>query len=523
MEHNLLVIDVGTQSLRASIVSSNGNIALFKQIKYDVPFLSPKDGYAEQKVDFYIDQICLATKNLKEQSPMLMKSLEGVVIVDFRDSSIILDENKKPIRNSILWLDQRVTLLNGKNLKLWEKLVFKIVGMSDTVKYNSERTASFWIKKNEPENWEKMKIYAPLGAYLNYRITDNLTVSSADCIGHYPINFKDGKWLGKLNPKFDVFGIPRDSLPPLTPVGKQIGKITAEFSKISSIPEGIPVYASGSDKACETFGNGCIHLNQASISLGTACTIDVVSPKYLEPESFLPSYQAPYPGAYDLEVQIYRGLWMVRWYKEQFAYQDKLEAEKLNMSVEDYLEYKIKEIKPGCDGLVLQPYWGPGLKRPNARGSIVGFSGVHTRYHIYRAILEGVIFALREGLDEIYKKTKTKIDQLVVSGGGSRNVTLLQMIADIFGIKVIQARTSETSTLGGAMSGFLASGVFKTPEEATANMVKRGTIFIPRKEVHKAYDRLYKTVYLKMYPSLKDMYKNLKYFCLETDGQIEEE
>ena len=515
MEHNLLVIDVGTQSLRASIVSSEGEMCAFKQMKYKTAYLSPKEGFAEQSADFYVDQICLATKQLKEQSPSLMESIEGMVVVDFRDSSVILDENNKPIRNSILWLDQRVTLLNGKNFKLWEKIVFGIIGMSDTVKYNSERTSSFWIMENEPENWKRMKTYAPLGSYFNYKITDKLTISSADCIGHYPIDFKNGKWLPLANPKWDIFKIPKNALPKLTKVGDEIGRVSEEFSKKSGIPSGTRLFASASDKACETFGNGCIHEDQASISLGTACTIDVVSHKYSEPEKFLPSYQAPYPGSYDLEVQIYRGLWMVRWFIDEFGYQDKIEAEKMNMSVEDYLEMKISTIKPGCDGLVLQPYWGPGLKRPNAKGSIIGFSAAHTKYHIYRAILEGIAFSLREGLDEIMKKTKTKPKYLVISGGGSKNLTLIQIIADIFGIDAIQAPSSESSTIGGAMSGFLSLGVFKNPEEAISKMVKQGNVTKYRPQVHKQYDELYKNVYLKMYPKLKDVYSNIKYFCLK--------
>lgn len=519
MNHNMLVIDIGTQSLRASVVSSDGNVRLFKQIKYERPYLSPKEGYAEQSADFYIDKLCLATNGLKEESKELMESIEGMVVVDFRDSSVILDGSDKPIRDSILWLDQRVTRLKSKNLRFWERLLFAVVGMSDAVKFNSERTSSFWIKRYEPDNWKKMKTYAPLGAYFNKNITGNLVVSSADCIGHYPIDFKHGKWLPILHPKNNVFGIPRNALPKLVPVGQVIGKVTKEFSLSSGIPENIPLYASGSDKACETFGNGCIDKTMAAISLGTACTIDVVDNRYSEPETFLPSYQAPYPGSYDLEVQIYRGLWMVTWYMEQFGESDRLEAEKQGLSLEDFLERQISKIDPGSDGLVLQPYWGPGLKRPNAKGAIIGFSAVHTRYHIYRAILEGIVFGLREGLDEIMKKTKKVPECIVVSGGGSRNMTLLQIVSDIFGIDVMQSSETESSTLGGAMSGFLASGVFSSPIEAKNAMFRKGKIIHPRADVHLVYDRLYHDVYLKMYPSMKGIYRNIKNFCLDNKGE----
>ena len=519
MKENFLVIDIGTQSLRASIVDKKGDILLFSQQKYEVAYNSPEEGFAEQDVDYYIQKLCDATNDLKNKDEELFSTILGMDVVDFRDSSIILDKDKKPIRPAILWLDQRVTLLHGKNLKAYEKVLFGLIGMSDTVKYNAERTVTWWLRQNEPENWRKMKYFCTLGAYFNYRITNNLVVSSADCIGHYPIDFKKGKWFPAWHPKHDIFGIPKDALPELVPVGSKIGEVSEEFSKLSSIPAGTPLFASGSDKACETFGNGCIEPNQASISLGTACSIDVVSNKYSEPEKFLPSYQAPYKGYYDLEIQIYRGLWMIPWFIEEFGSEDVKLAEKEGISVEEHLNKMIEKIPAGSDGLVLQPYWGPGLKRPNAKGSIIGFSAVHTRYHLYRAIIEGIIFGLREGLDEIMRKTHRKPDYLVVSGGGSDSKIFLQIIADIFGIEVHKSYNTESSTLGGAMSGFIHAGVYKDANEALVNMVKQGPVIKPDLKNHAIYDKLYKKVYLKMYPSLKKCYNNCKNFYLENKGE----
>jgi sugar (pentulose or hexulose) kinase len=217
MSSNLLVVDVGTQSLRTSIVTKTGEVVFFKQIKYVEPYLSSREGYAEQDIDFYPDELAKATALMKKEDPLVFASICGMVVVDFRDSSVILDANKKPIRNAILWLDQRVTLLHNKNFKWYEKLLFSVIGMSDTVKYNAERTAAWWLIENEPQNWSRMKYYCTFGAYFNYRITGNLVVSSADCVGHYPIDFAKGKWFPKGHPKYDVFGIPRNALVPLVP------------------------------------------------------------------------------------------------------------------------------------------------------------------------------------------------------------------------------------------------------------------------------------------------------------------
>lgn len=520
MSSQMLVADIGTQSLRVTIVDESGEFIKFAQKKYEEPYFSLKDGWAEQNADYYMDILSSLTLGMVKEDPAVFDGVTGMVVVDFRDSTVLLDEDKRPIRPCILWLDQRVTRIPGmKYLRGYEKLLFSAIGMTDTVKFNAERTPSHWYMKNEPENWNRMRYYAPLGAYFNYQITGNLVLSPADCIGHYPINFKKGTWLPKIHPKINVFGIPLDKLPPLVPLASVIGTVTKEFSEKSGIPEGLPLYASGSDKCCETYGNGATQPDIASISLGTACSIDVVDGKYSEPERFLPSYPAPYKGAYDLEVQIYRGFWMIKWYLDNFGCNDIAEAEKEGICVEEYINRKVSEISPGSDGLVLQPYWGPGLKRPNAKGSIVGFSGVHSRYHLFRAIYEGLAFALREGLDAIVKKTHRVPDKIVVSGGGSKSKIMLQILADVFGITVYPTLNPESSTLGGAMSGFLATGVYKTPEEASKAMVKWDEPIQPIKENHEMYNRLYKTVYVRMYPSLAKIYANCKDFFLTNNNE----
>ncbi len=519
MKSQILVVDIGTQSLRASVVSSEGKIIAFSKRKYDVPYFSPQKGFAEQDVNFYISEMIKATNDIYDDHPEYLKHICGMVVDVFRDSTVILDENKQPIRNAILWLDQRVTRMESKDyLKWYENLLFTLIGMKDTVKYNAERTPSFWLKRNEKDNWKKMRYYCPLGAYFNYKITGNLVLSSADCNGHYPINFKKGKWYSKNHPKQDVFHIPSTALVDLVPVGDVIGKVSEEFSLLSKIPAGTPLFASGSDKACETFGNGCVDKYSASLSLGTACTIEVVDSHYMEPEKFLPSYSAPYKGAYNMEIQIYCGLWMLKWYIDNFAYDDVEEARRQNCSVEQILNQKIKNIPAGSDGLVLQPYWQPGLKRPNAKGAIVGFSNVHTKYHLYKAIYEGIAFGLREGMDEIVRKTKVKPSYLVISGGGSNSKELCQIISDVFGLRCFISDDAESSTLGGAMAGFLAAGVFSSPQEAKQKMFSLGQSISPDLSNHKIYNKLYKKVYLKMYPSLSHVYKNSKNFYLDMES-----
>ena len=107
----------------------------------------------------------------------------------------------------------------------------------------------------------------------------------------------------------------------------------------------------------------------ASISYGTASSIEISNTKYIEPETFLPAYPAPISDLYQMEVQVYRGYWMVSWFIKEFGNNETLEANIIEMATEELLNNKMMEIPAGSEGLVLQPYWGPGLKRPLAKGS----------------------------------------------------------------------------------------------------------------------------------------------------------
>lgn len=95
---------------------------------------------------------------------------------------------------------------------------------------------------------------------------------------------------------------------------------------------------------------------------------------------------------------------MISWFKSEFAQKEVLEAKKKGISPEMLLNQELKSIPPGSNGLLLQPYWGAELKRPEARGAMIGFSSVHTRHHIYRAIIEGIGYAL---LDRMYMIEKS--------------------------------------------------------------------------------------------------------------------
>lgn len=203
---------------------------------------------------------------------------------------------------------------------------------------------------------------------------------------------------------------------------------------------------------------------------------------------------------------------MVSWFLKEFGHNEKRLSEERDIPPEFLFDDLVNSVPAGSMGLTLQPYWAPGLKSPGpeAKGSVIGFGGVHTRAHFYRAILEGLAYALREGAERTTKRSGVPITEVRVSGGGSQSDAALQLTADIFGMPVSRPHVYEASGLGAVID--LAVGLKLQPsfETAVSEMTRIGTTFDPNAENHKLYDELYKRVYLKMYDRLAPLYKEIQ-------------
>ena len=504
MERNPLVLtlDFGTQSVRAALINKQGETVHIVRKTYEPIYFSNKKGYAEQHADFYWENLVECLKKISKDKPDLLKDIIAMTVSTFRDSAVLLDKNYKPLRPVILWLDQRLAKAEEKLPKI-HKFLFKLVGMKDTVDMNRTRTMAHWVKENEPDLWAKVDKYVNISTYINYKLTGELADSPCGMTGHYPLYYKKSVWYKEGAMKGRIFGIPNRMLPKLVKPGETIGTLNDDVASLCGLPQGIKLIASGSDKGCETIGLGCLTPDVGAISYGTACSIEVSNPHYHEPEPFLPAYAAAVPNLYNMDVQIYRGFWMLKWFASEFASELEQEARARDVKIEEILDEWLNDVSVGSDGLILQPYWGPGLARPLAKGAIVGFSNVHTRKHIYRAIVEGIAFALREGLESIEKSQKQKVKSLRISGGGSLSNEICQITADIFGLEISRVQTIESTSLGAAIATFTAVNEFKDVHEAVDKMVRISETFKPNKDNHRAYEEIYRNVYLKMYPRLK--------------------
>jgi sugar (pentulose or hexulose) kinase len=275
---------------------------------------------------------------------------------------------------------------------------------------------------------------------------------------------------------------------------------------------GLPVVAAAADKACEIIGAGAITPDVGALSYGTTATINITTPRYVESKGLPPPYPALLPGQFNTEVQIFRGYWLVRWFKEQFGHPEVAEAQAAGVPPEALFDRLVAGTPPGSQGLMVQPYWTPGVRNPGpeARGAMIGFSDVHTRAHVYRAILEGLAYALREGKERIEKASGTPITSLRVAGGGSQSDAAMQLTADVFGLPAARPHTHETSGLGAAIAAAVGLGLYRDYPSAVAGMTRIGRQFEPIPANQALYAALYREIYLDMYGRLGPLYEQLR-------------
>ena len=476
-----------------------------------ITYQSAEPGWAEADADVFWQALCQACQQLWQTTRVNKSDIAGLVITTQRGTTLALDVKGQPLRPAMIWLDQRRTE-HAPRLAWWWEAAFRAIGMRDTVRHFQKEAEANWIAQHQPDLWARTAKYLLLSGYLNYRFTGRFVDSVAAQVGYVPFDYKKGQWAPPHDWKWQALPITPAMLPELVAAGTVIGQVSEQAAQETGIPAGLRVLAGAADKACEVLGAGCLTPDIACLSYGTAATINTTTPRYLEATPFIPPYQAAVPGHYNTEVQITRGFWMVNWFKEQFGLHEQQQALAEGVSPESLFDALVNRVPPGAQGLMLQPFWNPGIKvpGPEAKGAVIGFGDVHTRAHLYRAILEGLAYALREAKERIEKRGGTPITLVRVSGGGSQSDAAMQITANIFNLPCERPHLYETSGLGAAMIAAVGLGLHADYASAVAAMARMGDRFEPEPQHAHTYEQLYRRVYCRMYKRLQPLYRDIR-------------
>lgn len=509
----VIAFDVGTQSVRALVVGPDGTIDAAARVPIE-PYRSPQPGWAEQDPDVHWAALGEAGRRALATPGLRQDAIAGVTITTQRGTVVVTDEAGRPLRPAFIWLDDRraTGLPPYGGVSAPTRAVFRALRLRDTIESFAAACEANWLRLHEPATWSSIRRYGLLSAYLTRRLTGRWVDAAAAQVGYLPFDYKRFAWARGGDWRWTVAPVDPAWLPELVPPTGHLGELTAEAAEHTGLRPGLPVLAAAADKACEVLGSGAIEPSIAAISYGTAATVNTTVDRYVEATPLIPPFPAAVPGAYSLEIQVYRGYWMVEWFKREFGGAEVARAEATGVPPEALFDELVTSVPAGSMGLLLQPYWSPGVRvpGPEAKGAIIGWGDVHTRAHLYRAILEGLAYALRDGLERTARRTKVRPTSLRIAGGGSQSPAAVQLTADVFGLPVARIHTHEAAGLGAAIDAAVGLGIHPDVGRAVEAMVHVREVRDPDAATHDRYEALYRDVYRRMYSRLRPLYRDIR-------------
>lgn len=483
-------IDSSTTACKAIAWDAGGQAVAEGRAAY--PLLTPAPHWYEQDAEQWWAGLCTALNALWAQVDPIR--VETLCITHQRETFVPVDGAGRPLRHAILWLDER----SREQVAHLEQAIggerfHRLTGKPLTT--NPALPKIVWLMQHEPQVVQHTARFLDAHAFLVHRLTGEFrtSIASADPFGL--VDLQRRAWAADL---MNEVGLRPEQFPDLVEPGTVIGRVSRQAAAATGLPAGLPVVAGAGDGQCAGLGANATG-ERASLNLGTAAVSGTFSPRYVTDRAFRTLY-APIAGVYFLEAVIQSGAFIVGWFAEKFA--GDLET----------LEATAAQVPPGSLGLVLVPYWSHAMTPywdPLASGITIGWSGAHGREHFYRAILEGVAFEQRLLGEGMMAATGQPFREYVALGGGSRSDLWCQIVADVTGVPLARAATSEATCLGAGIVAATAAGWYPHPFEAAAAMSRTSGGFTPDAQAHSLYDRLYREVYRPLFPALRPLLHRL--------------
>jgi len=500
----LLGTDIGTSGTKTILMDTDGNLIAQDLQEYDV--LTPKPLWAEQWPDVWLEATKASIKNTVEKAGIPAEKIRGIAISGlYGGSGIPLDENMEPIRPCMIWMDRRAEAESQWVLEhIGKDKLLEITHNGADPYYGY--TKILWMKNNEPENWQKTKLFLPPNDYVIYKLTGEVAIdySSAGNIGGI-FDMNNKTWSKEM---MDAMGIPTSLMPEKIVESTDIvGGLTKEAAAELGLSEGMPVIASGIDCGAANIGLGVLESGIYATAIGTSMCAALISDKPVKGQDLI-----VWPYLYDAKRLSYyfaggstAGA-IVKWFRQTMC-QYELEVEKAGgRNAYDVLNEQAATIPVGSEGLIVLPYF-MGERSPiwdsDAKGTMVGLSLAHTKAHIYRAFLEAVAFSLRDAIEATGENVG---ESILLAGGVTKSKLWRQIFADVTGYPIVCPIHEVEANMGDVMLAGIGTGLLSYEE------VKKWQVLdekiMPIKENHQKYNEYY-LVYKSIYKNLKSDMKTL--------------
>lgn len=334
--------------------------------------------------------------------------------------------------------------------------------------------------------------------YLSCRLTGEFKDCIGNAFGEWPVDMETWNW-SKDEEVIRKYQIPREMLFEAVGPGEILGHVTKAASEKTGLPEGLPVVSVTNDKAVEGLGAGLVNDQTAVISLGTYITLMIQGKELPKDPKALWAIISSVPGKYLYESYgIRRGMWTVSWFRDLFGDGLMQEAAKQGLSPEELLNEKAEKVPAGSDGLMTVLDWLANPWEPYKKGIMIGFGAHMDEAYMYRSILEGIAYTMKNNCDAMCEELGKPLKEIVISGGGSNSDLFMQIFADIFNVPAKRNVVNESASLGAVINTAVALGEYESYEKAVEEMVEIKDVFMPIEKNAQLYQKLNQRAYKNM-------------------------
>jgi xylulokinase len=487
----LLGIDLGTSSVKVVVYSTTGKILGLGSAEY--PILTPQPGWAEQDPEHWWTATVQAVRSAQAaagQPEILAIGFSGQM-----HGPALLDKQDRLLGNAIIWADQRSgPLLDEIESLIGKKRLAEVCGTAPAAGFLIATLR--WLQRYDPERLEKIGAILLPKDYVRFRITGEVATDASDAAATGLFDVAQRIWAWEV---IESLGLPRTIFPAIRDSAEVCGKLQPEPATELGLNPGIPVAAGSADQPAQAVGNGLIEPGQGSVTLGTGGQVFVpLAAPVFDAQGRLHTFCHALPTRWYLLGAMLSAGMALRWARQvlrcdQISYRD--------------LDQMAAAVPIGSEGLVFLPYLvgeRSPLMDPHARGTFAGLTLRHDTGHLFRAVLEGISYAMRQIVETI-EETGVHMDCWVASGNGLASHFWRQMVADTLNRPLLRgedANSAERAGVGAAILGGIAAGVLSGFKEAQSFAPKFDEVTQPDPARVEAYEAAY-VRFKALYPRLK--------------------
>ena len=442
MEQSLsyfLGVDVGTSSCKVCVIDASGRT--IGNAGYGYRTYSPADGWAEQEPSDWLVAVVRAVHKVIEETRIDPSRVRLLTLTSAAHIGVLADGDGKPLRRAILWNDQRSSEeaqeLANTHGELILARTFNRVSTTWTLSHLA------WVRKHEPEVWRQVRRIYLSKDFIMQWLTGETSSDPATALSSLLYDAVSHSWSEQL---CELAGFSPDILPTVRPANAVCGSLLPRIAHALHLPLGTPVVNGTLDSGAENYGAGACRPGDFVIRLGTAGGVHLVKSEP-RPDPRLITYPHPVDRLWYSQAGTNAAGSSIAWAANalggmaEYTY-----AELIDMA---------SRVPPGCDGLLFHPFLS-GERCPYwdslIRGNFSGISFRHGPGHFARAVMEGVVFSLKDAFLAIVEEA-VQADNIRVVGGGIANPLLTEILSDVLGRSLILLPQAD-SAYGAALLGF---------------------------------------------------------------------